>query len=82
MTFWVTTIFLLVAPLLLAGELNREIDLQGEWLFEIGDNLEFADPNFNDSRWVTVNVPEIDPILLENPVSTLRYRRKSPLDQM
>jgi sialate O-acetylesterase len=56
--FWITTLLFFFAPLILAGDLNREIDLRGEWLFEIGDNLEFADPNYNDSRWVTVNVPD------------------------
>ncbi|MBN1464209.1 glycoside hydrolase [candidate division KSB1 bacterium] len=42
---------------LLAINLTREIDLQGEWLFEIGDNLEYARPDYNDAKWVRVHVP-------------------------
>ena len=41
----------------LAINLNTEIDLKGKWLFEIGDNLEYAQPSFNDSKWETINVP-------------------------
>jgi hypothetical protein len=37
--------------------LSREIDLRGEWLFEIGDNLDYARPDYNDTKWVTVHVP-------------------------
>ncbi len=55
----VVALFLLaLAPLLQGGDLNREINLQCEWRFEIGDNLDFADPNYNDSKWVTVSVPD------------------------
>ncbi len=58
MTFRIITILIIIAPLLPAGDLHRDIDLRGEWRFEIGDNLDFADPNYNDSRWVTVHVPD------------------------
>ncbi len=40
-----------------AEELVREIDLRGEWKFEIGDNLDYAAPDFNDSRWEKIRVP-------------------------
>lgn len=58
MTIPVVIILFFFAPLLFAGDLNREIDLRGEWHFEIGDNLEFADPDYNDSKWVSINVPD------------------------
>jgi len=46
--------------LVIAGhshDLNHEIDLKGQWLFEIGDDLAFADPDYNVSDWVKINVP-------------------------
>ncbi|MDZ7371606.1 MAG: glycoside hydrolase [candidate division KSB1 bacterium] len=43
---------------LLSGDLARQIDLQGEWRFEIGDNLDFALPSFNDAKWTRVQVPD------------------------
>lgn len=53
------TAFLLFLPSmgLFAIELTREIDLQGKWRFEIGDNLEYAAPEYNDSRWEKILVP-------------------------
>lgn len=32
-------------------------DLRGRWLFEIGDNLAWVDPAFNDRTWDSVMVP-------------------------
>ena len=32
-------------------DLNREIDLKGEWCFEIGDNLDYARDDYNYSKW-------------------------------
>ncbi|MDZ7346047.1 MAG: hypothetical protein ONA69_04555, partial [candidate division KSB1 bacterium] len=43
---------------LLSGDLARQIDLQGEWRFEIGDNLDFALPSCNDAKWSRVQVPD------------------------
>ncbi|MBN2087964.1 glycoside hydrolase [candidate division KSB1 bacterium] len=39
------------------SELNREVDLRGSWLFEIGDNRDYADPKFDDSDWEAIHVP-------------------------
>ena len=53
-----TVVLLLIVPAWLhAINLNREIELHGEWLFEIGDNLDYAHPGFNDSNWERINVP-------------------------
>lgn len=38
-------------------DLTCEIDLHGEWLIEIGDNLAYASPNYNDRGWETIPVP-------------------------
>ncbi len=38
-------------------EHDRLIDLRGYWKFNIGDNLEWADPHFNDERWDDIFVP-------------------------
>ncbi len=40
-----------------AMNLHREIVLEGEWKFEIGDKEEFSSPNYDDSRWENINVP-------------------------
>lgn len=41
----------------LAQNYQKIVDLNGRWEFSIGDNLEWADPNFNDSNWERVDVP-------------------------
>lgn len=56
--FWTALFVSSLATHVAGGDLDREINLQYEWRFEIGDNLDFADPNYNDSKWVTVNVPD------------------------
>jgi len=40
-----------------AMDLKREINLKGEWRFEIGDNPVYKEPGFDDSRWEKINVP-------------------------
>ena len=40
-----------------AKTLTREIDLSGIWLFEIGDDLNYAKPAYDDSKWSKVYVP-------------------------
>jgi hypothetical protein len=42
-----------------AATFNRDqptIILNGPWKFKTGDNLQWADPNFNDSDWETVDL--------------------------
>lgn len=50
------TLGLLFCSLLYAGD-EREINLKGKWLFEIGDNLEWSQPDFDDSKWDVIYVP-------------------------
>lgn len=45
------------APLLQASESRRLVDLRGHWRFEIGDDMAWAEPEFDDSQWETIFVP-------------------------
>jgi len=38
-------------------KLEMLINMKGSWKFNIGDNLEWANEDFNDSRWTTIRVP-------------------------
>jgi sialate O-acetylesterase len=43
---------------LLAGmQLKPVIELEGKWQFEIGDDLNYASPNYNSSHWEIIQVP-------------------------
>ncbi|MFQ5584502.1 MAG: sugar-binding domain-containing protein [Calditrichia bacterium] len=42
---------------LLGEDWNRLVELRGIWKFEIGDNLLWADPQFDDSKWEDIFVP-------------------------
>lgn len=33
------------------------LNLRGEWKIELGDNMRWADPNFDDSKWDKIRVP-------------------------
>jgi hypothetical protein len=60
-----STLVLLPILLFALGMVNRAsaqqyhtaLDLRGEWRFEIGDDMKWADPSFDDSRWVKIRVP-------------------------
>jgi len=41
-----------------AMDLHKEIDLEGDWKIEIGDDFRFKDPDFDDSSWETIDVPD------------------------
>ncbi len=41
-----------------AMELEKELSLEGEWRFEIGDREEYASPNYNDEQWEKIVVPD------------------------
>jgi len=45
----------------MAGNFDNDyklaISLRGEWKFSIGDDMQWANPTFNDSDWETVRVP-------------------------
>ncbi|MBC8185293.1 beta galactosidase jelly roll domain-containing protein [candidate division KSB1 bacterium] len=55
--FHVIIIFLVFYGSSVAMDLEKVIDLKGEWRIEIGDNQDFARPNFNDSNWEKIQVP-------------------------
>ena len=38
-------------------DLKLEVNLKGEWRFEIGDNPAYANTNYNDAEWEVINVP-------------------------
>ncbi|MBD3378440.1 glycoside hydrolase [candidate division KSB1 bacterium] len=40
-----------------AMNLQQEIDLHGEWRFEIGDNTDYAEADYDDSNWELIQVP-------------------------
>ena len=49
---------LIILPAILFGmDLKREINLKGEWRFEIGDDIKYKNPTFDDSKWEKINVP-------------------------
>lgn len=40
-----------------AKEWTKIVNLEGFWKFTIGDDLKWADPNYDDSSWETIRVP-------------------------
>ena len=38
-------------------EWKRVLDLRGQWKFEIGDDMDWAKPDFNDKDWESILVP-------------------------
>lgn len=55
-------IFNLIVLLCLGGSLkasqwNKEVDLRGEWYFEIGDDMQYSETDFNDSGWEQIKAP-------------------------
>ena len=56
-SFYCGTLVLALVSQLFPFNLSREIDLCGEWVFEIGDNLDYAGIDYNDSRWEHILVP-------------------------
>ena len=54
-----------VAPALSSGAAAEttstvNIDLAGDWKFQLGDDPSWSDPGFDDSSWSTLQVPEVD----------------------
>ncbi|MBD3287880.1 glycoside hydrolase [candidate division KSB1 bacterium] len=48
----------LTATITIASDLRKEINLRGRWKFEIGDDMKWANPEFDDSDWESIYVPE------------------------
>lgn len=40
-----------------SNNVRQTVDFNANWQFSLGDNKEFATPNFNDSDWQTLNLP-------------------------
>jgi sialate O-acetylesterase len=57
--FLAVLLSLAVCPAIMAytNENHRLYNLRGDWKFKLGDNLHWADPNFNDNRWDEIYVP-------------------------
>ena len=51
------SILLLISNDLQAQELDRFRDLNGRWKFSIGDDFQWADPDYDDSHWEKIWVP-------------------------
>ncbi|MBN2010208.1 beta galactosidase jelly roll domain-containing protein [candidate division KSB1 bacterium] len=49
-------LFLTIKPVI-AVDFHKEIDLAGEWLFEIGDDMAYMQPGYDASKWERINVP-------------------------
>jgi len=57
MNKWIVFFIPLLCTTGMARSLHREISLRTGWRFEIGDNLDFAKPEYNDADWERVHVP-------------------------
>ncbi len=40
-----------------AQDFKKVVDLKGNWKFSIGDNLQWSDPDYNDTHWERIRVP-------------------------
>jgi len=49
---------LLVSSSTLAQTWREALDLSGPWKFEIGDNAQYAQRDYDDSRWEQIKAPE------------------------
>ena len=53
----VAVLSLTPAGALRAQEIRPLLDLRGEWKFELGDDVRWADPKFDDDKWTEIAVP-------------------------
>jgi len=50
---------LILSPVLIfSQDLELAVDLRGQWKFMIGDNIQWKNNDFDDSKWETIYVPE------------------------
>ncbi|MFC1569586.1 beta galactosidase jelly roll domain-containing protein [bacterium] len=54
---WGILLIVFFCTLSFARNLRREISLRVGWRFEIGDNMDYAEPNHDDSDWERIRVP-------------------------
>ncbi|MFC1569589.1 sugar-binding domain-containing protein [bacterium] len=57
-TYFIIAFTILLGHMLLADSPKQEVNLRGKWRFEVGDNPEYAEVNFNDSDWEKIRVPD------------------------
>jgi hypothetical protein len=58
----VATLILVLVSLPLSSNIRTQgmktlLNLRGEWKIELGDDMKWADPKFNDSKWDNIKVP-------------------------
>ncbi len=53
-----TGFIMLSSNVVLAEDLRKVVQLSGYWKFSIGDFSEWADPNYDDSDWDEIKVPD------------------------
>lgn len=54
---WVLCLIIIPHHLFAKGEEIVLLNLSGNWKFSIGDNIDWAQPDFNDTSWETIKVP-------------------------
>jgi len=54
----IVALILVISPLTLPAQVRDIVPLQSGWKFITGDNLEYAAPGFDDSRWQAIRVDE------------------------
>jgi len=54
---YIVTFYLILLTTLMANNTRRTNILISDWRFEIGDNMAWADSNFDDSHWEKIKVP-------------------------
>lgn len=58
MSFSAVLLFLIAYSAVASASENRRLyNLRGDWKFRMGDNVQWADPQFNDKRWDEIYVP-------------------------
>jgi hypothetical protein len=51
-------ILLIAATGTKAEDLRKLLSLSGNWMFSIGDDMQWASPAYDDSKWDRINVPD------------------------
>jgi hypothetical protein len=55
--FFISIFCFFVSSIIYADDYTRILNLEGNWKFTIGDDINWSDPNYNDSNWDEVYVP-------------------------
>lgn len=57
-TYLMIAFAILTVQIVFADSPRREINLRGRWRFEVGDNPDYAAPDYDDSQWEKIRVPD------------------------